>query len=175
MVLHTSFTRPSRTEAAFQFYQEREQAVFAAHLQALHRQYAQETRWAEREFWKARTVPPEGPATGRSPSDVKGVEPAPLHPHDRIRVGRGIRVVNRPVLEGEFIEVKEVVVVPGNERGVRYLGTICVPELLDLLGDSPTVMEVVQRFLPRTDPSSKPGYVYGVLHRLLSLRIVERL
>lgn len=175
VVVHTSFARPSHTEAAFRFYQEREQGVFATHLQALHRQYAQETRWAEQAFWKARAGPSEGSAAGKSPSDFRGGEPAPLHPYDRIRPGRGIRVVHRPVLEGEFIEVREVVVVPGNVRGVRYWGTICVPELLDLLGDSPTVMEGVQRFLLRTDPSLNPGYVYGALHRLLSLGIVERL
>jgi len=173
-VVHTSFARPSHTEAAFRFYQEREQGVFGAHLRILHRQYARETRWADRAFWKARTGPPEG-AAARSPADFRGGEPASLHPHDRIRPGRGIRVVKRPVLEGESIEVREVVVVPGNGRGIRYWGTLCVPELLDLLGDSPTVTEVVQRFLPRADPSSNPGYVYGALRRLLSLRIVERL
>lgn len=182
LVIHTILARPSHTEAAIQFYEERERAVFAAHLRALYHHYARETRWSDRAFWKARVVPSAWPFKGgppphwnRSVHEKKEIERAPLQPHDRIRLGRGTCVVERPVLEGEFIEIREVVTFPGNERGVRYCGTVCVPELLDLLGDSPTVLDVVRRYLARTARSMNPRYVFEVLRRLLSSGTIEKL
>ncbi|MBI3988214.1 MAG: FAD-dependent monooxygenase [candidate division NC10 bacterium] len=173
LVIHTILARPSHAEVAIQFYEGRERSVFAEHLRGLYHHYARETRWSDRAFWKARMVPSEWPFKDELLPYRSGS--VHLQPHDRIRLGRGTCIVKRPVLEGEFIEIKEVVTSPGNERGVRYYGTICVPDLLALLEDSPRAVDVVQRYLAKTARSMTPQYLFEALCRLLSSGIIEKL
>jgi hypothetical protein len=53
----------------------------------------------------------------------------PLTPTTSLRAGDGVTVVERPVLENDYVERREVLVAPGMERPVRYLGSVLLPDL----------------------------------------------
>lgn len=121
-VIRTLLERPSSRADALRFYDERESRIAAVTAEKMGRLYAREIRFAERPFWRKRArVEPGGP--------LLPVPGPPLERAMRLGPGRGVRVENGPVLEDDYIESREVLVAPGKERPVRYLGDVCLPDL----------------------------------------------
>jgi flavin-dependent dehydrogenase len=143
-VVNTMLVHPERRDSARDFYCERERAGFLTHLNALRNYYQRERRWKRQPFWKARAGSPEALTSVRKRKASNG--PADLATDDRLIPVTGAQIVQRPVVEGEFIEMRPVVVAPDAQRGLRYCGRLCVPDLLELLDSRPTVDELLARY-----------------------------
>lgn len=177
-VIHTILHHPSRTQAATEFYEDRERALFSAHLSALRQYYEREQRWAGEPFWLHRAN------AAIWPPAVERFQPAPLPAHrgnlpsaglcgdEHLRMGLRARLVRRPSVEGDSIEVREVVVTREGERGIRYCGGVCVAELLAFLADQPTLRALLARY-ERTKEPLPPARVQAVAQRLVHLGIIE--
>ena len=157
-VVHTILSRPERTDIASEFYRERERAGFLAHLDSLRQYYAREQRWKRRPFWKRRML-----ASHVQSATVASNQTAPA-PQDRLIVGSGTSITGRPVIEGEFVELRPVVVPPNMNRGLRFCGSICVPDVLALLDSRPTVEEVLDRYRGSHSDVSRIALQRGIAH-----------
>ncbi len=177
-VVHTILARPAKTEAAIQFYELREHTLFRDHLDSLRRHYRREGRWSDQPFWKTRrmvahrqlgkeSVTPSHPL-----ANSEGVGTKPLPEQARLRVNPLTRIVSKSVVEGEFIETREVVVTPNQERGIRYCGEVCVPDLLGFLADQPTLSSLMTRY-ERTKPALSPARLQAVTQQLVSQGMIE--
>ena len=121
-VARTILERPAMAEEAAGFYDGRERDIFSITRARLARLYRQEARYADRPFWTKRAVSDEPPPEPKAPR-------APLTPETPLCAGDGVEVVEGPVFESDYIERREVLVAPGMERPVRYLGAVLLPDL----------------------------------------------
>ena len=169
-VINTILRYPGRGGSAVEFYNSRERGQFVAHLAALAHLYGRERRWTDKPFWKRHGKGLDGPL-----ADHRAAPSRPLVNHaqielgaqQRLHVNSAARVALRPVLEGELIEIREVVVAPHESRGVRYYGHVCVPTLFGLLQDGPTLDELVNRYR-KIDFGTSPMRLQAVTAHLLA-------
>ena len=61
-------------------------------------------------------------------------------------MSRDTRLLLRPVLEDDRIELRQVAVTAEEPRGMRYCGQVCVPTLLSLMEDGPNVLMLHDRY-----------------------------
>ena len=135
---HTILERPERASDAAEFYNHRESSIYRITAERLRALYRQETRFAARPFWRKRT---EGPA-------VDARRPAPRPPlakNAALTGSRAVAVAEAPVVEGDFIERREVLVAPGQERPVRFLGPVCLPDLYKDVVSTGSALEAARR------------------------------
>jgi hypothetical protein len=136
IVARTILERPERAHDAAEFYNERESSIYRVATERLRALYRQETRFGARPFWKKRS---EGSAR------TEAIQP-PRPPLDTNRVLQGTgAVAEAPVVEGDFIERREVLVASGQERPVRFLGPICLPDLYKDVLATGSAREAAQR------------------------------
>jgi hypothetical protein len=148
-VINTILRYPDRSVSAVEFYNSRERTQFVAHLAALARLYGRERRWTDKPFWQRHGRGPNWPLADNEAANSRPLvndEKIELGAQQRIRVNSTARIALRPVLEGELIEIREVVVAPHEERGVRYCENVCIPSLFRLLRDAPTFEELINRY-----------------------------
>ncbi|MBZ5540057.1 MAG: NAD(P)/FAD-dependent oxidoreductase [Acidobacteriia bacterium] len=169
-VVHTVLAQPASRAAAMQFYREKESAGFHSHLDALAGYYRREQRWSGRPFWKRRHACP--PGAGPAPEMESSLRRPQLQAADRIMRAPAAKVLVRPVIQGEFIAEKLVVVSPRAPRGLRYCGPVCVPELVELLDTRPTVAALVQQYRQLHAGVSSAALRDG-LTQLLALGVIE--
>jgi flavin-dependent dehydrogenase len=121
IVAHTILARPERAADAAEFYDRREEEIYRVTRERLLRLYRQESRFASRPFWRKRSAGAAADETTR---------PAPRSVPDPSAALKGAASVGlAPVVEGDFIERREVLIAPGRERPVRFLGPVCLPDL----------------------------------------------
>jgi flavin-dependent dehydrogenase len=140
--VHTLLVHPRRSEWVTEFCREREFAGFLSHLSARGNYYGREQRFSDKPFWKRRTAL-EKPQNAK---ETRGRRSVALRNQDRITAGSAIQVLERPVIEGEFVEVRPTIVSSQASRGVRYCGDVCVPDLMELLADQPTFETLLSRY-----------------------------
>ncbi len=170
-VVHTILVHPDRSPAASEFYCQRERAGFFSHLTALRSYYQREQRWQDQPFWKARSVSATPHRSARQKTAIKRYAEPGLE--DRFVLAPDAQIVPRPVVEGEFVEVKPVVVSPSVERGLRYCGNVCVPDLLELLDPRTTLAELLTRY-QNSHARTSPVSLRSGLAQLLRLGILQR-
>jgi hypothetical protein len=134
---HTILERPERASDAAEFYNQRESNIYRITTERLRALYRQETRFSARPFWRNRS---EGPAVGERPAPRP-----PLAKNAALKGSRAVAVAEAPVVEGDFIERREVLVAPGQERPVRFLGPVCLPDLYKDVVSSASALEAAQR------------------------------
>jgi len=167
--VHTLLVHPQRSAWVMEFCREREHAGFLSHLAARSNYYRREQRFAEQPFWKQRaaleTPPSADPAAGR--------RQAALRNQDRITMGPAVQLQERPVIEGEFVELRPAVVSPQASRGVRYCGDVCVPDLMRLLSDRPA-LEVLRSRYQRLHPRISAVCFSRGIASLQEMRLLQR-
>jgi hypothetical protein len=136
IAVRTILERPESAGDAAEFYGERESSIYAIATGRLRALYARETRFADRPFWRRR-------------SETRPVESAPSAakpPLERTHLLRGTaRVASAPVVEGDFIARREVLVASGQERPVRFLGPVCLPDLYKEVVSAGSALEAARR------------------------------
>jgi flavin-dependent dehydrogenase len=134
---HTILERSERAADAAEFYNRREEEIYRITSDRLRRLYGQETRFASRPFWKKRS---EGKAAFEAARPSTNVLP------DIGAALQGVALVSQaPVVEGDFIERREVLIAPGRERPVRFLGPVCLPDLYKEVVATGSALEAAKR------------------------------
>ncbi len=168
-VVHTLLVYPERSNWVMEFCRERERAGFLSHLAARTKYYGREQRFADKPFWRQRTalqMPPK-------PEKRNGHAHRALRHHDQVMTGPAVELQQRPVIDGEFVEIRSVVVAPQARRGLRYCGDICVPDLIDLASDRPTFRVLFSRYQCLHVGISGASFSKGIAS-LLELGVLER-
>ncbi len=167
--VHTLLVHPERSEWVMEFCRERELAGFHSHLAARANYYRREQRFAQQPFWKQRAAlaPPS------NADQTAGRRPAALCNEDRITGGSAIQLLERPVIEGEFVELRPAVVSTSANRGVRYCGDVCVPDLMSLLSDRPTFETLLARYQRLHRDVSSASFSRGIAS-LLEMRVLQK-
>lgn len=168
-VINTILRYPARGGSAVEFYNSRERAHFVGHLAALAYLYGRERRWVDQPFWQRHGSESNLPAADGAgyPRALVNPEKIELGAQQRIRVNSTARIALRPVLEGDLIEIREVVVAPQETRGVRYCEKVCIPSLVRLLPDAPTFEELASRYR-NLDSGISPLHLQKVTTHLLA-------
>ncbi len=167
-VVNTILQRSARAGHAIQFYAEGQQATYNAHYHESARYYREEERWLDQPFWQRRSQTQfQVPSSKfQVPNPVQpGVRKPQLVSH--VRLAPGVTIEQRPVIEGPYVELREVVIAPPYPRGVRFLQNVCVPTLLRAVETYGAVANVIAAYLQ--SPEGKrcpPESVRQVLARL---------
>jgi len=146
VVVNTILRRPAMTRHAISFYEETQRATYDSHYRQSARYYQEEGRWIDHPFWQKRA---QAQVQG-SRFKVQGLEDSALRtPHSvsHLRLAPGVTIEQRPVIEGPYVELREVVVAPPYPRGVRFLQDVCVPTLLRLVEAHGAVADVIAAYL----------------------------
>jgi hypothetical protein len=78
-----------------------------------------------------------------------------------------VTLEQRPVIEGPFVELRDVVVTPLHPRGIRFLDNICLPPLLKIVAQHKALSRIIPSYL--NSPEGKncaPEAVRQILARL---------
>ena len=135
---HTILERPERASDAAEFYNHRESSIYRITAERLRALYRQETRFEARPFWRRRT---EGPAVAAHRATPR----PPLATNAALTGSGAVAVAEAPVVEGDFIERREVLIAPGQERPVRFLGPVCLPDLYKDVVSTGSALEAARR------------------------------
>lgn len=175
VVIQTILTRPDHTEPAIEFYQEREETTYRLHIDSLARLYCRETRWIDQSFWKRRmnVCRQQDSETSHADDGTPRLTTSfNLDDRTRFRVSANTRLILRPVLEDDRIELQEVAVTAKESRGIRYCGQVCVPTLLSLVKDEPNFLMLHDRYEKQVGTVSITS-LRGVAARLLDAGILS--
>ena len=181
VTVNTILKRPSMAEYASGFYQEGQQRIYQLHYGQIAQYYREEGRWPDQVFWQRRSR--SRVVQQMEDQAVDQLDTEPLPPIDfgasqsrqisRLHVGPGVSMEKRAVIEGQYVELREVVVTPENTRGFRFLGEVCVPLLLTLVTQRGEVSEVISAYVHSAEGSHcPPDQVGQVLARLYQEGIV---
>jgi hypothetical protein len=132
IAVHTILERPESACDAAEFYNQRESSIYKIATERLRSLYWQENRFRSSSFWRRRSELRRRSAFGRN-----------LLPQDQVLKVRGPSP--RPVVEGEFIARREVLVASGQERPVRFLGPVCLPDLYKDVVSTGSALEAARR------------------------------
>ena len=116
-VVNTLMQCPRNAELAQKYYQSRARDAFLQHARVGRDFYRSEHRWPEHAFWRNRRGWPD---------DI------PTHPPPSIK-SAAIQTVS--VIENDFIERREVVVTADTPRGVRFIDSVPLVPLIDLVSE----------------------------------------
>lgn len=169
-VINTLLLHPERADSTVDFYCQRELSLFENHVETLSRYYQREQRWPDRPFWQKRSADVPWATSSAVKSKISSPQ-MQVRSRDRIAHSRAAEIVRRPVVEGSFVKLQPVVTSPTEQRGIRYYGEVCLPDLLALLGDAPTVAHLLTRYRQK-HPISPPAIREAIRH-LLSLGMCE--
>ena len=167
-VVHTLLRHAERAASVADFCRERELAGFSSHLSARANYYAREQRFAEEPFWRERS----GLEMPRETAKIR--EWSPAASDDRITVASEVRLVERPVIDGEFVQSRPVVIAGENARGVRYCGDLCVPDLIGMTSDRPTLRTLTSRYRRLHPEIPTQAFSRGIAS-LQRMRILQKL
>lgn len=173
VVVNTVLKRPAAAKAAIRFYEENQRHTYESHYAASVRYYREERRWPETPFWVKRTRGQSSEfgvrsSVSRVPSSEFQVSPMqrPIRVM-AVRLAPDVKIEQGPVIEGQFVEVREVVIAPPYPRGVRFLQGVCIPVLLRQVETHTGVADILTAYL--NTPEGRlcpPEAVRQVLARL---------
>ena len=173
IVVNTILKRSVAAKVAIRFYEENQRHTYESHYAESVRYYREERRWPEAPFWAKRT-------RGRSSEfGVRSSEfqaqssefqvPSKQRPTKvvAVRIAPEARIEQGPVIEGPFVEMREVVIAPPYPRGVRFLQEVCVPVLLRQVETYTGVADILTAYLNTPEGRlCRPEAVRQVLARL---------
>ena len=177
IVVNTILKRPTMRPHALQFYSDTQQLTYDTYYQQSAQYYREERRWQEQPFWQKRSSrkvqSPESDVQSpkskvQSPRfKVQGLSQPNTRKVLALRIAPGITTEPRPVIEGPFVELREVVVAPRYPRGVRILHEVHLPQLLATVSQHSAVASILESYLATPEGNRcPPESVRQVLARL---------
>jgi flavin-dependent dehydrogenase len=179
IVANTILRRPTMTPHAVRFYNEGQQSTYEGHYQQSAQYYREELRWSEQPFWRKRSTrdvrSAECEAWGsesviHNPKSFLTDTRRPIPNNQRIsalHVAPEVTIEQRPVIEGPYVELREVVVAPRYPRGVRTLQQVYLPRLLGIVRRQSAVSTIMTQYLATPEGKQCPAEsIRQVLARL---------
>ena len=168
VVVNTILQRPVMQSQAAELYEAGQRDTYRSHYQQSARYYAEEGRWPDRPFWQHRCLrlePDAGPAAPQQPSTA--FSPFDSQPVSHVMVTPDLRIQERPVIEGSYVELRPAVVTPRYPRGLRFLSGVNVPALLRCVQTQRAVPDILAAYQRHPDGrQSPPAQVRQVLAQL---------
>lgn len=163
-VINTILQRPAMTAHALQFYEESQRGTYASHYHQSARYYQDERRWPDSPFWRLRAQS-KGPHF--SFQALRSTVPTSSQTVSHLTLASGVTIEQRPVIEGPFVELREVLVAPAHPRGVRFLDKVCAPALVRLVATHSSLAHVIEAYVRLPEGRRTPAEsVRQVLARL---------
>ena len=156
VVVNTLLQRPSMHPQAITLYESGQRDTYLNHYRQSASYYRQEGRWPDRPFWQRRTQhllsdpEPSIPQSGPQPA-VASFSPFDSRPVSHLGLASAVSIQNKPVVEGRYVELRPVVVVPRYPRGLRFLSGVNVPTLLQCVQTHAAVPDVLDAYLRHPD------------------------
>lgn len=155
IVLRTALGRPQNAELALAFHAAKERGLALEAEERLGGFHAEETRFAQRGFWRRRARKSSPPAP-----------PVRLPADGRLRAAPGARVETRGVLQGDWIVPAEVVVRPDRFRPAHKVAGIALAELFRAVSAWGGIRRTLQEF-PAPEPAVRTALAWLVGERFL--------
>ena len=158
IAVNTILKRPTMAPHAIRFYNESQQNTYESHYRQSAQYYGGEQRWQERPFWHKRTMQVQGSRFKVQSSTQP--DPRPLtsgsHSVSALRIAPGVTIEERPVIEGSYVELREVIVAPSYPRGVRVLQQVYLPRLLAIVSHQSAIVDIMTHYLATPEGKNCP-------------------
>ncbi len=168
VVVNTILQRPAMRSQAAELYEAGQRDTYDSHYQQSARYYAEEGRWPDRPFWQYRCLrlePDADPAAPQQPSAA--FSPFDSQPVSHLMVMPDLRIQEKPVIEGSYVELRPAVVTPRYPRGLRFLSGVNVPTLLRYVQTQCAVPDILEAYQRHPDGRrNSPAQVRQVLAQL---------
>ena len=168
VVINTVLQRPAMQSQAAELYEAGQRDTYHSHYQQSARYYAEEGRWPDRPFWQHRRLRPEPDAslvTSQQPSAA--FSPFDAQPVSHLALTPDLRIQEKPVIEGAYVELRPAVVTPRYPRGLRFLSGLNVPTLLRCVQTQRAVPNILEAYQRHPDgQQSAPSQIRQVLAQL---------
>ena len=114
IVVNTMLRKPENTEAAQRFFRMRVAERVARYTGRTKQEYARVSAACPNAFWRERA----GDASGPKPTVlIHSLEPSPRAPSDQVAVSPDATLDEAPVIDGCFVQVRQVVRHPNIDDG----------------------------------------------------------
>jgi flavin-dependent dehydrogenase len=168
VVVNTILQRPAMQSQAAELYEAGQRDTYHSHYQQSARYYAEEGRWPDRPFWQHRCLrlePDAVPAAPQQPAVT--FSPFDSQPVSHLMVTPDLRIQEKPVIEGSYVELRPAVVTPRYPRGLRFLSGVNVPTLLRYVQTQCAVPDILEAYQRHPDGrQSPPAQIRQVLAQL---------
>ncbi len=158
-VVNTILHRPAMASHAVKFYEDNQQSTYNAYYQQSAQYYREEQRWLHSPFWRQRSqgefniqrsmLNVSDATASRTPGKHTAMSNRTVVSH--LCIAQEVTIEQRPVIEGPFVELREVVIAPPHPRGVRFLDNICIPVLVRLVEQHHAVADIMRAYLERPE------------------------
>ncbi|MBZ5621746.1 MAG: tryptophan 7-halogenase [Acidobacteriia bacterium] len=144
VVTNTWLRHPAMRQAALQFFDDRERQVYESY------------RERSAAWYRNAAAPPADPdreAARRALEDLKA------RPSICLRRGAGVRMEQRPAIEGNEVALRDVLVVPALPESLDFIEDVSLPRLVELAerhSQVPDVFEAYNRVCP---PVTLPAFL----------------
>ena len=151
VVLRTVLERSPEAAVALDFHARKERGLAAETDERIAGFYAEESRFAERPFWRRRSRAAPPPKTLPALEADSRLVPAP-----------GVRVERAGVLRGDWIVAAEALSGPGRHRPAHRFGRIPLPELFRTASTAGSVRQTLAEFPASEDETRAAlGWLVG--------------
>ncbi len=168
VVLNTILQRPAMQTQATEMYEAGQRDTYQSHYQQSAGYYAQEGRWPDRPFWQHRRLPPQPEMVAAPPQQPPtAFSPFDSQPVSHLSLTPDLRIQEKPVIEGAYVELRPTVVTPRYPRGLRFLSGVTVPTLLRYVQHYRAVPAIVAAYRRHPDGRQHPpAHIRQVLAQL---------
>lgn len=167
VVVNTILRRPTMAGSAIGFYAEGQQTTYESHYRQSVQYYREEKRWPGHPFWQKRSQAPENLAQVKHSSFTSHSAIPHSYRVSYLRLAPEVTFTQRAVIEGAYVEMRDVVVTPHHPRGVRFLQGVNVPVLLKIVAKQGAVADIIATYLRCPEGTRcPPESVRQVLARL---------
>jgi flavin-dependent dehydrogenase len=169
VVSNTCLTTTAMAGAALEYYTQREREINAECRQRAGAFFAEAADWHPSPFWSSRAesaVPDAGNAAAAMRGAFDRLRAAPGF---RLRPASALRFTTIPDVEGREVVLREAVVMPDDERPMRFAAGVNLPALVRLAAACEEVPELFSAYTARVGPVPMDGLLTG-----LSLLVARR-
>ena len=162
LALRTALERPRHAGLALAFHAEKERGLALEAEDRIAGFYAEEARFAGRDFWRRRARQAPRP------------HPRPHLPEDgRLNPAAGARIETRGVLEGDWIVPAEVVVRPGRFRPAHRVAGVSLADLFQTASARRGIRRTLDAF-PAREADARTALAWLVSEGFLEARRPDR-
>jgi hypothetical protein len=165
-VVNTLLRRPRARALAQQFYHETLSEASNRHRAWASGHYAQAAANRKSRFWRERAE--ASPPPDAAPAGVV----AATSPDAPVCLAPGVRIIKRPCLVDQFIEMREAVSSPSLGTPVAFLGGLELAPLLRYVRSGVTPRELTRSWLPWVPPRQGGAIVQWLFSRSLLVPLV---
>jgi flavin-dependent dehydrogenase len=179
VAVNTSLTRSELQGVALDFYSHRERQVFASYLRQSEAYCRKAALQYPNRFWLERS---EGAADispwemdeerlKQDPKILVAFDALKKSPGIQLQRAREVRIEKRPGIVGREVVLQDAVVNPEIPAGIRFLGGIELPKLVEIVGDYRQVPDLFEAYNRRCPSVPLPDFL-GALSVLLAKNIL---